>query len=183
MAADAALLPAARRAPTRPALLAYAVAALALALDQLSKWWVLERLRLPAVGLVPVLPPVFNLTLVRNPGVSFGLFNLGPAVGPWVLTLFALGVAAGLAWWVRDAARALTGLAIGLMVGGALGNAVDRVRLGEVTDFLDVRGLHFPWVFNGADAAVTVGVALIVLDSLRPAPSTAAADAAAPKTP
>jgi signal peptidase II len=150
----------------RPALLAYAVAVATIALDQLSKWWVLDGLDLPVRGQVGVLPPWLNLTLVHNAGVSFGLFRGGAEVGRWLLTAFSLLVAAGLGWWTRGAARPLTGLAVGLVIGGSIGNAVDRIRLGVVTDFVDVSALHFPWVFNGADSAITVGVALLVLESL-----------------
>jgi signal peptidase II len=67
---------------------------------------------------------------------------------------------------VRRAEQALTGLALGLIIGGAIGNLIDRARLGAVVDFLDFSGLHFPWVFNVADSGVSVGVALVLLDSL-----------------
>lgn len=179
MTVDALPAPApARPAPTRPALLAYAVAALVIAADQLSKWWVLHGLDLPRVGRIAVLPPVFDLTLVHNAGVSFGLLK-GAELGRWLLTVFSLGVAVGLAWWVRRAERGLAALATGLIIGGAVGNAVDRVRLGVVTDFLDFSGLHFPWVFNGADSAICVGVGLLILDSVLP-PRPAAPVPAAP---
>ena len=146
--------------------LAYGAALLVVALDQLSKWWVLGPLRLPELGRIVVVPHLFDFTLVHNSGVSFGLFHAGAELGRWLLTGFSLAVAVGLAWWARTAARPLVALAIGLVIGGAVGNAVDRVRLGEVTDFLDASGLHFPWVFNLADSAISVGVAVLLLDSL-----------------
>ncbi|MBE7219257.1 MAG: signal peptidase II [Caulobacteraceae bacterium] len=147
-------------------LLAYVVAAVAVGLDQLSKWWVLGPLDLRFRGQVPVVPPLFNFTLVHNTGVSFGLLRASADLGRWLLTLFSLAVAVALAVWVRRAARPLTALSIGLIIGGAVGNAIDRIRLGFVVDFIDVSGLHFPWVFNVADSCITVGVALLVLESL-----------------
>ena len=121
--------------------------------------------------------------MVHNAGVSFGLLRADAALGRWALALFSFAVAAGLAWWARKAARPLGATALGLVMGGAVGNAVDRVRVGVVTDFLDFSGLHFPWVFNVADSAITVGVALLVLESvLTPASPGRAGDAAA-KTP
>ena len=157
------------------ALLAYGVAALVIARDQLSKWWVLGPLRLPERGQIAVVPTLFAFTLVHNSGVSFGLFHAGAELGRWLLTVFSLLVAAGLAWWARTITRPLVALAVGLVIGGAVGNAVDRIRLGVVTDFLDASGLRFPWVFNGADSAISVGVALLVLDSFF-APKPAAAE-------
>lgn len=151
------------------ALAAYGVAAAAVVADQLSKWWVLGPLALPQRGQIPVVSPLFDLTLVHNAGVSFGLLRASADIGRWLLVLFSLGVAAALAVWARRVARPLAALSVGLIIGGAVGNAIDRIRLGFVTDFLDFSGLHFPWVFNVADSCITVGVALLVLESLFPA--------------
>ena len=147
------------------ALAAYALAAAVIALDQISKWWVLGPLDLVSRGQVPLLPPALNLTLVHNAGVSFGLLT-GGAASRWGLTVFSLAVAAALAWWARRADKRLTAAGLGLIMGGAVGNAADRARLGHVTDFIDASGLHFPWVFNVADSAITVGVGLLLLESL-----------------
>lgn len=164
------------RGVTRWGWAAYALAVATVALDQLSKWWVLGMLDLPARLQIAVVPRLFNLTLVHNAGVSFGLLRADAALGRWALALFSFAVAAGLAWWARRAARPLGAAALGLVMGGAVGNAVDRVRVGVVTDFLDFSGLHFPWVFNVADSAITVGVALLVLESvLTPGPAAPAA--------
>ena len=123
-------------------------------------------------GSVTVAAPLFYLTYTANPGVSFGIFNNGAGLGRWLLTLFSVAVAVGLAVWARRAARPLVALAVGLIMGGALGNALDRVRLGVVTDFLDFHGLHFPWIFNLADSAISVGVAALLLESvLAPKPA------------
>ena len=181
MAADALREPPARRGPSRLAWVAYAVALVAIVADQLSKWWVLGVLDLPSRGRILVLPPVFDLTLVHNAGVSFGLLR-GGDVGRWLLTLFSLVVALALAWWARRVDKPLTAFAIGLVMGGAIGNAVDRLRVGVVTDFLDFSGLHFPWVFNVADSCITVGVVLLVIESLL-APKPGAGGGVAAKKP
>ena len=152
---------------------AYAAAAVVIALDQLSKWWVLGPLDLPARGQVAVLPPLLRFTLTHNPGVSFGLLNAG-ALSRWGLTLFSVVVAGALAVWAARADKRVQSLGLGLIIGGALGNAVDRLRLGVVTDFVDVSAAlpFFPWIFNVADSAITVGVAVLLLESVfAPAPA------------
>lgn len=143
---------------------AYGFAATVIVLDQITKAWVLYGLHLREVGRVHVLDPVFNLTFVLNRGVSFGLLT-GGETGRWLLTAFSVAVAALLAWWAVRAERRLLITAIGLIMGGALGNVIDRVRFGGVVDFLDFSGAYFPWVFNVADSAISIGVALLILDS------------------
>jgi signal peptidase II len=153
------------RAMSRLALCAYALGALTLALDQMSKTWVLQGLHLAERGSVPLLP-VLSLTLTWNRGFSFGLLS-GVDMARWGLFAFSLAVAAALALWVRRARRWPSGLAIGLIMGGAVGNAVDRVRYGAVVDFIDVTRIgFFPWIFNLADSAITIGVILLLLDGL-----------------
>ena len=144
---------------------AYLLAVAVIALDQLTKWLMLGPLHLAERGQIPMLPPVLNWTLVHNSGVSFHLFA-GGDLSRWGLSLFSVLVAGALAWWARKADRVINAAGIGLIIGGAVGNAVDRVRLGYVIDFIDVSGLHFPWVFNVADSAITVGVGLLLLESL-----------------
>jgi signal peptidase II len=159
---------------TRCGMLAYGVAAVVVLLDQLSKYWVLDILRLPSRPPIQVLP-VFQLTMVWNPGVSFGMLRADSAWGRWLLILFALVIVVALIAWARRITRPLLATAVGFMLGGALGNnLIDRVRFGAVADFLDFHGLYFPWVFNLADSAITIGVALLLLDSfLRPQQSAA----------
>ena len=144
--------------------MAYAAAALVILLDQLAKWWILNGLHMEPGASLQV-APFFHLTLVMNRGVSFGLFQSeeGQTWMRWILSAFAAGVAIALAVWVRSARRRLPALAIGLIIGGAMGNLSDRIRFGHVVDFLDF-GPYFPWVFNVADAAVNVGVALLLID-------------------
>ncbi len=149
----------------RLAFAAYGLALLVIVLDQLSKAYILDGLSLREVGRVVVLPPVFNLTYVENSGVSFGLFGGGSA--RWLLSAFSVVVALVLVWWATRSDRRLLTAAIGLVIGGAVGNVIDRIRFGYVVDFLDFSGTGvFPWVFNIADSAITVGVLLLILDSV-----------------
>ena len=150
---------------SRIAYAAYGLALLIIVLDQLSKAYILDGLSLREVGRVAVFPPVFNVSYVENTGVSFGLFGGGSA--RWLLSVFSVVVAGALAWWATKADRRLLIAAIGLVIGGAIGNAIDRIRFGYVVDFLDFSGTGvFPWVFNIADSAITVGVLLLILDSV-----------------
>jgi signal peptidase II len=149
--------------PNRNGLIAYAVAAALVVADQVSKLWFLS-LGLSEGDSIPVLP-FFRLSMVWNPGISFGLLQGHGQIGRWLLVLFGLAVVVGLAWWIRNAERLWAAVAIGLIMGGAIGNnLIDRVRLGMVADFLDFSGLGFKWVFNVADAAINVGIALLLLD-------------------
>ncbi len=150
---------------------AYGFALTIIVLDQLTKAWVLTRLGTTDLSLIPngfpladVWPPYFRLTYLLNDGVSFGL--LGGGAGRWLLSIFSVGVAGLLAWWATRADRRLLITAIGLVMGGALGNVIDRLRFGGVVDFLDFSGTGvFPWVFNIADSAITIGVILLILDA------------------
>lgn len=152
--------------PARAGLIAYAIAAAVVALDQLSKAWILGAFDLPDKGTVEVLP-IFHLSMVWNRGVSFGLLTAHNAAGRWLLVAFSLAVTGALAVWAWRMNRLLTATAVGLVMGGAVGNnIIDRVRWGAVADFLDFSRMGFPWVFNVADSAISVGVALLLLESL-----------------
>jgi signal peptidase II len=160
-------------------LYAYVLAAAVVAVDQLSKWWVLNGLHLGERGQIPVLP-FFRLTMVMNNGVSFGQLRAETALGRDLLIGLALLVVIALVAWVRRADRPLFATALGFVIGGAVGNnLIDRPRIGWVIDFLDFSGLMFPWVFNVADSAITVGVVLLLIDSFfgpTPAPRNTADD-------
>jgi signal peptidase II len=157
---------------TRIALTAYAFALLIIVLDQLTKAWVLSIPDVASVEQIPVgyifaeiWPPILRFTFVQNTGVSFGLFGGGEA--RWMLTIFSVVVSVGLAWWATQSNRRLLITAIGFVMGGALGNVIDRIRFGYVVDFIDFSGTGvFPWVFNIADSAITIGVVLLIIDSL-----------------
>lgn len=144
---------------------AYGFALVVIVLDQLTKAWMLDGLSLREVGRVFILPPILNFSYVENTGVSFGLFGGGAA--RWALSVFSIVVAAGLAWWALKSERRTLIAAIGLVIGGAIGNAIDRIRFGYVVDFIDFSGTGvFPWVFNIADSAITIGVLLLIFDSV-----------------
>ncbi|MGH6897272.1 MAG: signal peptidase II [Geminicoccaceae bacterium] len=138
------------------------VAALVIVLDQVSKVAILTLLD-RAIAVTPFL----NLVVVWNPGVSFGMFASAGALMPWLLSGLALAVAVALGFWLRQAEHPLAGIALGLIIGGALGNVIDRVRFGAVVDFLDFHALGYHWpAFNVADSAICVGAALLLVDGL-----------------
>ena len=140
-------------------------AAIVIALDQLSKWVILTVVMYPPQ--IIEVTKFFNLVLVGNRGVSFGLFA---SDAEWVQPAFAgfaTLVAVFLAVWMRYAAHRFLVLSLGMVIGGALGNAIDRLWHGAVVDFLDfhVAGYHWP-AFNVADSAITIGVAFIIVEGL-----------------
>jgi len=110
------------------------------------------------------LAPVFSLSMVWNRGVSFGL--LAGDQARYVLSLFSFAVAGGLTVWLASIRRPLLLVGVAGVIGGAIGNLIDRLRFGAVVDFLDFSGLYFPWVFNVADASITCGVGVILLETL-----------------
>jgi signal peptidase II len=146
--------------------LTFALAALVIVADQALKAWLLGPFQLASKGSATVWGPI-QFTLVQNPGVSFGLFRAQEDWMRWALAGFSAVVAAFLAGWALRITRPLLSVAVGLVMGGAIGNLIDRVRWGTVVDFIDVRALMFPWVFNIADSAITIGVILLLLDTLR----------------
>ena len=149
----------------RIALAAYGMAIVVVLLDQITKAWIISGLQLQEIGRVPVIRPILNFSWVENTGVSFGLFSGGEA--RWGLSIFSIIVSIALGWWALKSQRRLLIAAIGLVMGGAIGNAIDRVRFGYVVDFIDFSGTGvFPWVFNVADSAITIGVVLLILDTL-----------------
>ena len=144
-----------------------AVALTVLALDQLSKWVVAVPLSLDTVRSITLLP-IFSLTWMQNDGVSFSLLTATNAAQRWALTALTALIAAGVAvWMVREKNRTDV-VALAMVLGGALGNILDRVRLGYVVDFADLHfGDYRPFlIFNVADAAITIGVLLLVARAL-----------------
>jgi signal peptidase II len=138
------------------------VAGLVIVLDQLSKWAMLTTLDGPLA-----LTPFLNLVVVWNRGVSFGMFDSAGTLGPWILSGLALAVVAALLWWLRRVEHPFAAAALGLIIGGALGNVIDRLRFGAVFDFLDVHAAGYHWpAFNVADSAICVGAVLLLVDGL-----------------
>ncbi len=141
---------------------ALGLAAVILVLDQMTKWIMVQALT--SAGHAIEVTGFFNLVLVYNRGVSFGFLGTVPA---WVLIVVSLVIVVGLVIWLWRQSRRLPSIGIGLVVGGALGNVIDRLHAPGVIDFLDVHvyGYHWP-AFNVADAAITIGIGLILFDSL-----------------
>ena len=139
-------------------------------LDQASKLWLLYVYDLGSRGRVPVLP-FFDLVLVWNKGISYGLLAQDTALGQWMLLGFKAGAAVFLWGWLARAESRLTAVCLGLIIGGAIGNAVDRFAHGAVVDFallhLTTATLSFNWyVFNLADVAIVAGVAGLLYETL-----------------
>ncbi len=156
-----------------------------LILDQLSKWLVVEYILRPQIqphgpqsGLwewffnppsrlpftsIEILP-FFNLTMVWNEGISFGLFH---GSGVWVLSALALIITVVFSVWMMRVKSWIQVIALALVIGGAVGNVIDRLRFGGVADFLDfhIMGWHYP-AFNVADSGIVVGIALLIMDGI-----------------
>lgn len=142
------------------------VALVALVLDQVSKWWIIHVYDLPERGRVAV-TPFFDLVMLWNPGISYGLFAQQTDMGRYVLIAFAVIVSLVLIVWIARTSNRLLAIALGLIVGGAIGNAIDRAVYGAVADFVSLHAYGFYWyVFNVADAAIVAGVAGLLYDTL-----------------
>jgi len=143
---------------------AYTTALAIFIVDQLTKWVVSVPLALQARGQIELLP-IFNLTWVENNGISLGLLNATTPTGRWMLVAMTAAIAIGVAWWITREEKRGDQLALSLVLGGALGNIVDRVRHGYVVDFADLHfGAFRPFlVFNVADAAISIGVVILLL--------------------
>lgn len=151
-------------------------------LDQLSKWWILEHVFKPEIGgetlglvewfqstlRIPhtsiELLPFMNLTMVWNEGVSFGMFQND---NPWPLTIVALGISGLFAVWLFRTKSWVEAITLSMVIGGALGNVIDRLHFHAVADFLDfhIYGWHYP-AFNLADSFITVGIVFLLMNSL-----------------
>jgi signal peptidase II len=137
--------------------------------DQALKLWLIFVFDLRARGVV-TLTPFIDLVLTWNRGISYGLFQQQGALGQWILLLVTV-IAVGLltVWLARTTSR-LTALALGLIIGGAIGNAIDRLAYGAVADFVlftpRLGGVGFPYIFNLADSAIVAGVAGLLYESL-----------------
>lgn len=147
-----------------------AVATITGVLDQALKLWLLHVFDLAARGIVPI-GPMIDLVLTQNPGISYGLFQQEGPLGRWLLIAIT-GLAIALLWiWLARADSWLTAVALGLIIGGAIGNLIDRMAYGWVADFvllyLPTAYGRFDWyVFNLADAAIVVGAAGLLFQSL-----------------
>jgi len=145
-------------------LLGLGLAGATIVIDQVHKWWMLSVFDIQRKGRVAV-TPFLDLEFVRNTGVSYGLFLQNTRQGQWILASFAaLAVCAMAVWLAR-----LVAVSLGLIMGGAASNAVDRLSLGGVADFFALHAFGFHWyVFNLADVAIVAGVVGLIYDSLGP---------------
>ncbi|WP_235914173.1 signal peptidase II [Curvivirga aplysinae] len=150
------------------------VAVICAVADQVSKWWMLEGVfnlsfwppqqGFPWVDRIELLP-FFNLVTVWNQGVSFGLFSNSADMTRWILVIVTSAIAVGMMVWLTKANNRFLAFSLGLILGGAVGNIMDRIRFGAVFDFLDffVGNYHWP-AFNISDCAITVGAILVLLE-------------------
>jgi signal peptidase II len=142
------------------------VAALTVLVDQAHKSWMLYVYEIGAKGVV-TLAPFFDLVLVWNQGISYGLLPQEGALGRWALILFACVASLALAYWLARVESRLMAASIGLIIGGATGNAIDRILYGAVADFFSFHAFGLQWyVFNIADTAIVAGVAGLLYESL-----------------
>jgi signal peptidase II len=143
----------------------FLIAILVFVADQLTKWWVTGPLGVDHIGAVYYLIPNFQLTYTENNGISLGLLNATTEVGRWMLVALTSAIAIGVAFWITREKNRVDQLALGMVLGGALGNILDRTRHGYVVDFAD---LHFgEWrpflIFNVGDAAISIAVVILLL--------------------
>ncbi|WP_181699375.1 signal peptidase II [Chthonobacter albigriseus] len=158
----------------RFARLGLTVAAAGAVLDQATKLWIMHGTDLPDGGQISVLP-VLDLVLAWNHGISYGLFQQDGALGKWLLIAFTFVATIVLGVWMLRTDRRLVAVSLGLIVGGAVGNLIDRVVYGAVVDFVYFHVLDFSWyVFNLADTWIVAGVVGLLYDSFRPGHTDAA---------
>ncbi len=132
-------------------------------LDQATKIWIVKVVRLPELRNID-LGPLLDFSYVQNRGASFGMLAGGMA-SRVILSLFALTIVGVLISWLATIGRRLAAIGIAFIIGGALGNVVDRVLYGYVIDFIDFSALYFPWVFNVADISINIGLACLIVDA------------------
>ena len=140
--------------------------------DQASKWLVVRQMNLIELGEIDVIPPLLNLRMAWNEGINFGLFSNSADIMRWVLIAVALVISGYVLWWVRrERAGRWAMISAGLLVGGAIGNVVDRIVYGAVADFLNMSccGFENPYSFNIADIAVFAGALGLVIFMQKPA--------------
>jgi signal peptidase II len=155
--------------------LGYTIMLLTLAFDQAHKWWMLLIYRIEDKGRITV-TPFLDLVYVKNTGVSYGMFLQESQQGQWLLAGFAaLAALAMVVWLARGVTEKLVAASLGLIMGGALSNAIDRILLGGVADFFSLHAFGYYWyVFNIADMAIVAGVVGLLYDSLAPSRNRAA---------
>lgn len=137
----------------------FLIALVACLIDQFSKWYVVWHLNLREINAIDVLPPILNFRMAWNEGVNFGLFSNDADVMRWVLIAVAVGLCTWLVYWGRQFSGWWAAIFLGLILGGAIGNVIDRLAHGAVVDFLNMSccGINNPYAFNIADIWVFAG--------------------------
>jgi signal peptidase II len=145
--------------------LGFSIALLVFALDQLSKWIVTGPLGVNTIGAEYYILPIFQFTYTQNNGISLGLLNAQTEVGRWMLVGLTTAIAIGVAVWIGREKNRIDQVALGMVLGGALGNILDRTLHGYVVDFLDLHfGAYRPFlIFNVGDAAISIAVVILLL--------------------
>jgi signal peptidase II len=144
-------------------------------IDQITKWFVVHWLDLISRGVIDVLPPFLVFRMAWNRGINFGLLHSYSDIMRWVLIAVAIAISAWVIIWIRrEGARPIAQVAAGLLIGGALGNVVDRILYGAVADFLNMSccGIENPYAFNVADIAIFAGAIGLVLFAGKAQPPT-----------
>jgi signal peptidase II len=143
------------------------IAALIFIADQVTKWLMIGPLQLQQRGLIELLP-IFDLRWTENRGVSMGFLTASTDAGRWLLVALTAAIATGVLVWMWREKNKLDAIALSMVLGGALGNIVDRARFGYVVDFADLHfgDVHPFLVFNVADAAISIGVLLLIVRAL-----------------
>lgn len=134
-------------------------------IDQLSKWFIIEKIDLDNIGIYDVYSPFLTLKMGWNTGINFGLFSGSHDYMRWILVLISIAICLFLLFWVRNLKGNVVPILIGLVIGGAIGNVIDRIRFGAVVDFLNMSccGIQNPYIFNLADIFVFTGLILLVV--------------------
>ena len=134
-------------------------------IDQLSKWFIIEKIDLDNIGIYDVYSPFLTLKMGWNTGINFGLFSGSHDYMRWILVLISIAICLFLLFWARNLKGNLVPILIGLVIGGAIGNVIDRIRFGAVVDFLNMSccGIQNPYIFNLADIFVFIGLILLVV--------------------
>ena len=139
--------------------------ALVFIIDQGSKFYVVHYLNLKEKKSIDVINPILNFRMAWNKGINFGLFDSGGETSRLILVALSVAISAALLWWVKNSESVVRQYCVALIVGGALGNAMDRIIFGAVADFLNLSccGIQNPFSFNVADIAIFVGVFSLIL--------------------
>jgi signal peptidase II len=154
--------------------LVFGIAAVCLILDQATKIWIVHGADVAANGPINLLP-ILDLILIWNRGISYGLFQQDSDLGRWLLALFTIAATLALWVWSTRVPSKIPALALALIIGGAIGNGIDRVVYGAVVDFIYFHAGSFSWyVFNLADVWIVAGVAGLLYDSFTNGPNSAA---------